>query len=82
VSIRIRAALEFIRKNPGCAYEQFLAAKLRPADLRRDVKLGRVEVARSLSLEGQLQEPSLSAGRISLSISARVSTAQLPISEA
>lgn len=37
-------ALEFIRKNPGATYEQFLAAKLRPADLRWDVKLGRVEV--------------------------------------
>ena len=37
-------ALEFIRKNPGITYEQFLAAKLRPADLRWDVKLKRVEV--------------------------------------
>lgn len=37
-------ALEFIRKNPGATYEQFLAARLRPADLRWDVKLGRVEV--------------------------------------
>ena len=44
VAMEIRGTREFDRENPGATYEQFLAAQLRPADLRWDVKLGRVEV--------------------------------------
>jgi hypothetical protein len=44
VAMEIRGTREFDRKNLGAIYEQFVAAKRRPADIRWDVKLGRIEV--------------------------------------
>ena len=44
VAMEKRGTREFACEDPGATYEQFLAAKLRPADLRWDVNLGRVEV--------------------------------------
>ena len=44
VAMEIRGTREFDRKNPSAIYEQFVAAKRRLAELRWDMKLGRMEV--------------------------------------